>query len=69
MVAASNEPRTYPEGVTSWIDIEPTDVEAAMAFYGRLFGWTFIEVEPGGDAARYRVARLGRARCRRDRQP
>ena len=58
-MSASNEPRTYPEGVTSWIDIEPSDVEAAMTFYGRLFGWTFIEVEPGGDAAGYRVARLG----------
>jgi len=59
MVAASNEPRTYPEGVTSWIDIEPTDVEAAMAFYGGLLGWTFSHAEPGADTAGYRVARLG----------
>ncbi|MFQ6325935.1 hypothetical protein ACLMAL_07330 [Nocardia sp. CWNU-33] len=35
--------RTYPAGVTSWIDVEQHDVEAAQAFYGRLFGWSFPE--------------------------
>jgi uncharacterized protein len=35
-----SEPRTYPEGVTSWIDIEHRDIEATKAFYGGLFGWT-----------------------------
>lgn len=50
--------RTYPEGVTSWIDIEQRDVEAAKAFYGGLFGWTFADATPPGASARYVVAQL-----------
>ena len=38
--------RTYPEGVTCWVDLEVADVEDAAAFYGALFGWTFIEATP-----------------------
>ena len=41
-----NEPRTYPEGVTCWVDVEEADVEEAARFYGALFGWTFLEVAP-----------------------
>jgi uncharacterized protein len=41
-----NTPRTYPEGVTCWVDIEESDVEEAARFYGVLFGWTFIEAAP-----------------------
>ena len=41
-----NEPRTYPEGVTCWVDIAETDVEEAARFYGVLLGWTFLEAEP-----------------------
>jgi predicted enzyme related to lactoylglutathione lyase len=26
--------RTYPAGVTSWIEVTQPDVEAAIAFYG-----------------------------------
>ena len=33
--------RTYPTGVTSWVDLEVDDVAAAQTFYGGLFGWTF----------------------------
>ena len=36
-------PRTYPEGVSCWVDIEEADVDEAARFYGALFGWTFIE--------------------------
>jgi uncharacterized protein len=36
-------PRTYPEGVSCWVDIEEADVEEAARFYGALFGWTFAE--------------------------
>jgi predicted enzyme related to lactoylglutathione lyase len=53
------EPRTYPAGVTSWVDIEHRDVEGAMAFYGGLFGWTFEEATPPGLAFRYVIARQG----------
>jgi predicted enzyme related to lactoylglutathione lyase len=34
-------PRTYPHGVTSWIDTEQDDPGAAARFYGGLFGWRF----------------------------
>jgi len=50
-----NVPRTYPEGVTCWVDIEEADVEEAARFYGVLFDWTFIETEP---KLRYLVTRL-----------
>jgi uncharacterized protein len=53
-----SEARTYPEGVTSWIDIEHRDLAAAQAFYGGLFGWTFVDATPAGAAAPYVVAQL-----------
>ncbi len=53
-----SQARTYPEGVTSWIDIEQRDVEAAKAFYGGVFGWTFADATPPGAAAPYVVAQL-----------
>jgi uncharacterized protein len=52
-----NKPRTYPEGVTCWVDIEVADIEAATRFYGDLFGWTFIEAEPSSER-RYLIAQL-----------
>ncbi len=53
-----SQARTYPEGVTSWIDIEHRDVEAAKAFYGELFGWTFADATTPGASAHYVVAQL-----------
>ena len=53
------EPRSYPPGVTSWVDIEHRDVGGAMAFYGGLFGWTFEESTAPGVPFRYVVARQG----------
>jgi predicted enzyme related to lactoylglutathione lyase len=41
-----NTPRTYPEGVSCWVDIDVVDVEEAARFYGVLLGWTFIEAAP-----------------------
>jgi uncharacterized protein len=41
-----NVPRTYPEGVTCWVDVEEPDVEEAARFYGALFGWTFLAAAP-----------------------
>lgn len=37
----------YANGVPSWIDLATTDPDAAQAFYGELFGWTF-EANPTG---------------------
>jgi predicted enzyme related to lactoylglutathione lyase len=53
--------RTYPAGVTSWVDLEVTDLAAldvATEFYGGLFGWTFDQATPDGAPFRYLVARL-----------
>ena len=53
--------RTYPAGVTSWVDLEVPDVEAldaATRFYGGLFGWTFDQATHDDDAVRYLIARL-----------
>lgn len=44
------ERTSYAPGTPSWIDIG-TDVEAATAFYGGLFGWTFQSAGP--DAGGY----------------
>jgi uncharacterized protein len=52
------EQRTYPEGVTSWVDTEQDDVDAAADFYSGLFGWTFTEATPPGVPFRYLIAQL-----------
>jgi uncharacterized protein len=44
--------RVNAPGSMTWNDLVTPDVEAAMDFYGRLFGWTFDE-EP--DSGGYRV--------------
>jgi predicted enzyme related to lactoylglutathione lyase len=47
----------YQAGTPSWVDIGVTDMDAAMAFYGGLFGWSFTEgVAEGGG---YRNALMG----------
>jgi predicted enzyme related to lactoylglutathione lyase len=47
----------YPSGVPCWVDIVPPDPEAAVAFYGDVFGWQFERQGPAGSAG-YVVARL-----------
>jgi len=56
MTEPPRPPRTYPEGVTSWVDVEHADVAAATAFYGELFGWTFSPATPPGSPFRYAIA-------------
>jgi uncharacterized protein len=56
--ADMSQARTYPDGVTSWIDLECPDLEAAQAFYGGLFGWTFTDATPPEASLRYVVAKL-----------
>src|SRR4051794_10829069 len=48
---------TYPHGVSCFIDTERNDVDAAMAFYSGLFGWSFKQVTPEG-APRYALAQV-----------
>ncbi len=53
-----NQARTYPAGVTSWVDLECRDVEAAMEFYGGLFGWTFTDAPSSGTESRSVIGKL-----------
>lgn len=50
--------RTYPHGVTSWIEVEQPNVDAGVAFYGGLLGWEFEDAMPAGTPGRYVVATL-----------
>lgn len=54
----SKIPRTYPHGVSCWIDTEQPDPTAASGFYGELFGWTFSNAMPPGAPAQYLIAQL-----------
>jgi predicted enzyme related to lactoylglutathione lyase len=53
----SNQDRYIP-GVPCWIDTTQPDPEAAVEFYGDLFGWQFEDVMPPGSPVKYFVARL-----------
>src|SRR4051794_5026122 len=48
----------YTAGVPCWVDTAQPDPEAAVAFYGGLFGWEFEDVMPPGSPAPYHVARI-----------
>ncbi len=52
------EPRTYPHGVTSWIDTEQPDLEAARVFYAGLFGWRMTDARPPGAPDSYLIATI-----------
>ncbi|MGW2090641.1 VOC family protein [Promicromonospora sukumoe] len=58
MADTPTTPRTYPHGVPSWVDLETSDVDAALGFYGDLFHWRFTEQLPPGAPGRYVVASL-----------
>jgi predicted enzyme related to lactoylglutathione lyase len=49
---------TYPPGVTCFIDTERADPDAAVAFYGGLFGWTFEELPLPGSPSRFLMAQI-----------
>ena len=48
----------YIPGVPCWIDTSQPDPEAAVAFYGDLFGWDVDEVSPPGSGLKYFIARI-----------
>jgi uncharacterized protein len=52
------EQRTYPDGVPCWVDTEQPDTDAARAFYGGLFGWTFSNAVPAAAPGSYFIATL-----------
>jgi uncharacterized protein len=47
----------YIPGVPCWVDTSQPDPEAALEFYGGLFGWEFADVMPAGSEDRYLIAR------------
>ena len=48
----------YIPGVPCWVDSTQPDPEAAVAFYGGLFGWALEDVMPPESPRRYYMARL-----------
>jgi predicted enzyme related to lactoylglutathione lyase len=48
----------YIQGVPCWIDTSQPDPEAAVTFYGGLFGWEFEDVMPPEAPGRYFTARI-----------
>ncbi len=48
----------YIAGVPCWVDTTQPDPEAAVDFYGGLFGWEFEERTPPGSPGQYFVAQL-----------
>src|ERR1700738_2144037 len=50
--------RTYPAGVTRWVDTKHPDVDAARHFYAGLFGWTFTDAVPADVPGTYLIASL-----------
>ncbi|HKB49805.1 MAG TPA: VOC family protein [Solirubrobacterales bacterium] len=48
----------YPPGVPCWVDTSQPDPEAAVAFYGGLFGWDLEDTMPPEAPGHYFIARL-----------
>jgi predicted enzyme related to lactoylglutathione lyase len=48
----------YIPGVPCWVDTNQPDPDAAVAFYGGLFGWDLQDVMPPGSGGKYFMARL-----------
>jgi uncharacterized protein len=48
----------YPNGVPCWVDTSHPDQDAAVSFYGELFGWEFVDRMPADAPSRYFVAQI-----------
>jgi predicted enzyme related to lactoylglutathione lyase len=48
----------YPAGVPCWVDTGQPDPEAAVRFYGDLFGWEFLNRMPADANGQYFIAQL-----------
>ena len=53
-------PRSYPQGVPSWIEARHPDPDGATAFYTGLFGWDVDERLPPGAPGSYRIVSIDR---------
>ncbi len=50
--------RTYPAGVSCWLDLETPDAQQAADFYGGLFGWTLTDAMPPAAPGNYLIATI-----------
>jgi predicted enzyme related to lactoylglutathione lyase len=48
----------YIPGVPCWVDTNQPDPEAALPFYGGLFGWEFEDAMPPGSGSNYFIGRI-----------
>ena len=48
---------SHAPGAFCWIELGTTDQKAAKEFYGKLFGWTFVDM-PMGEGAAYTMFKL-----------
>ena len=48
----------YIPGVPCWVDTSQPDPEAAVSFYGELFGWEFEDVMPPESEGQYFIGRI-----------
>jgi len=62
------EVTAYATGQPTWADVTTTDVPAAAAFYGGLFGWE-AQTDPRPEAGGYTMFRRARAGGGRDALP
>jgi len=53
-----SERSSYAPGTPSWVDLSTPDLDAAVEFYGGLFGWDIIEPENAEQTGGYRQALL-----------
>ena len=51
------ERTSYEPGTPSWVDLGTSDLDAARAFYGELFGWTADEAGPVEETGGYTMFR------------
>src|ERR1700676_5725377 len=57
--ASMRERDGYIPGVPCWVDTSQPDPQAAVAFYGDLFGWKLEDAMPPEAPGNYFIARLG----------
>lgn len=53
-----SEKTSYAPGTPCWVDLGTPDIDAAVAFYGGLFGWSVEEGENAEQTGGYRQAEL-----------
>jgi uncharacterized protein len=49
---------SYPAGVPCWVDTDQPDPQAAVEFYGGLFGWEFDDRMPADSPLHYFIAKV-----------